>query len=177
MTVLTCEPDLQRKHGQRLTTLPCWNLSLLDVTLLSAVSRDGKLPWTPHLYFMLRKRPLNFYFIRLSLASGKWPNLFLNNREEVYFLNPACWCCSLVGKKVCLVEWLFVLKQNNNQWCCWSDDGHYLLMSTLKAKVKPPGVQEEGKVCISIPAYLLTGWPVWYPSFIHWVYPRPPDYG
>lgn len=77
--------------------------------------------------------------------------------------------------RVCSVEWLFVLKQKNNQWCCWGDDGHYSLTSALRATVKPPEVQEEGKV--SICAYLLTGWLVWYTSLIHWVLPRPPTMG
>lgn len=138
MSVLTCEPGLQHKCGQCLTTLPHWNLSPLDVTSLSAVSRDGKLPLKPDSSFIFRKRPLNFYLIRLSVASVKRPDLFLNNREEEYFLNPSCWCCTLAGKEVCSVEWLFVLKQNNNWWLCWSDDRHYSLMSTTQSKSETP---------------------------------------
>lgn len=87
--------------------------------------------------------------------------------------------------RVCSVEWLFVLKQKNNQWCCWGDDGHYSLTSALRATVKPPEVQEEGEVSISSLPFrkkeksliLLTGWLVWYTSLIHWVLPRPPTMG
>lgn len=131
MSVLACEPGLQEAWSA-LTALPHWHLSPQDVTSLPAVPRGGKLPWT-HLYFILMKSPPNFYFIRISLALGKWPNFFLNERKCIF---ESRLLMLQLGREGGLLGRMAILP--SKQWCCWSVDGHYLLMTILRAIVKPP---------------------------------------